>query len=152
MVSRRRVIQTGLAAAFAASVPGQRFIRTAYGTPLAVGLSDPELQPKFVEPVPNALDPGFMFEPIGGNGPKAGTFNVYVKQTRHQTGLIDQRSGRRLSTSVWGYGYDGYEHTVNTHINRLRAKIEENPEKPKYIETVWGVGYRFAEQSAEDGG
>jgi len=95
-----------LAAAFAASVPGQRFIRTAYGTPLAVGLSDPELQPKFVEPVPNALDPGFMFEPIGGNGPKAGTFNVYVKQTRHQTGLIDQRSGRRLNTSVWGYGYD----------------------------------------------
>jgi len=58
----------------------------------------------------------------------------------------------QLLDSVWGYGYDGYEHTVNTHINRLRAKIEENPEKPKYIETVWGVGYRFAEQSAEDGG
>lgn len=57
----------------------------------------------------------------------------------------------QLLDSVWGYGYDGYEHTVNTHINRLRAKIEENPEKPKYIETVWGVGYRFAEQgTAED--
>lgn len=57
----------------------------------------------------------------------------------------------QLLDSVWGYGYDGYEHTVNTHINRLRAKIEENPEKPKYIETVWGVGYRFAEQVAESG-
>jgi DNA-binding response OmpR family regulator len=57
----------------------------------------------------------------------------------------------QLLDSVWGYGYDGFEHTVNTHINRLRAKIEENPEKPRFIETVWGVGYRFAETAAEDG-
>jgi len=49
----------------------------------------------------------------------------------------------QLLDSVWGYGHDGYEHTVNSHINRLRAKIEEDPAKPDYILTVWGVGYKF---------
>ncbi|NTV45757.1 MAG: response regulator transcription factor [Chlorobiales bacterium] len=44
---------------------------------------------------------------------------------------------------VWGSTYGGYEHTVNSHINRLRMKIEENPANPKYILTVWGVGYKF---------
>jgi DNA-binding response OmpR family regulator len=61
-----------------------------------------------------------------------------------------QHPGRVFTRSqlldvVWGYGHDGYEHTVNSHINRLRAKIEENPSQPKYILTVWGVGYKFAE-------
>jgi DNA-binding response OmpR family regulator len=51
----------------------------------------------------------------------------------------------RLLDEVWGYGHDGYEHTVNSHINRLRAKIEKNPAQPVYILTVWGVGYKFAE-------
>jgi DNA-binding response OmpR family regulator len=51
----------------------------------------------------------------------------------------------RLLDQVWGYGHDGYEHTVNSHINRLRAKIEKNPAQPVYILTVWGVGYKFAE-------
>jgi len=46
---------------------------------------------------------------------------------------------------VWGYRFEGYEHTVNTHINRLRGKIEEDPARPRYLRTVWGVGYRFAE-------
>lgn len=49
----------------------------------------------------------------------------------------------QLLDSVWGYGHDGYEHTVNSHINRLRAKIENDPAKPDYILTVWGVGYKF---------
>ncbi|MFH2132739.1 MAG: response regulator transcription factor [bacterium] len=58
----------------------------------------------------------------------------------------------QLLDRVWGYGHDGYEHTVNSHINRLRAKIEANPSQPKYILTVWGVGYQFAEpeQSERD--
>ena len=51
----------------------------------------------------------------------------------------------QLLDRVWGYGHDGYEHTVNSHINRLRAKIEENPAQPRYILTVWGVGYKFAD-------
>jgi len=51
----------------------------------------------------------------------------------------------QLLDSVWGYGHDGYEHTVNSHINRLRAKIEPDADKPRYIITVWGVGYRFGQ-------
>jgi len=49
-----------------------------------------------------------------------------------------------LLNAVWGYQHEGYEHTVNTHINRLRAKIEDNPAQPSRILTVWGRGYRFA--------
>jgi len=51
----------------------------------------------------------------------------------------------QLLDMVWGYGHDGYEHTVNSHINRLRAKIEKDSAHPEYILTVWGVGYKFAE-------
>jgi len=52
----------------------------------------------------------------------------------------------QLLDHVWGYGHDGYEHTVNSHINRLRAKIERDPARPEYVLTVWGVGYKFHEQ------
>ena len=51
----------------------------------------------------------------------------------------------QLLDHVWGNGYVGYEHTVNSHINRLRAKIEADPSSPRYVTTVWGVGYRFSE-------
>ena len=54
-----------------------------------------------------------------------------------------------LPDKVWGHSHDGYEHTVNSHINRLRAKIENDPAKPGYILTVWGVGYKFA--TADEG-
>ena len=53
----------------------------------------------------------------------------------------------QLLDRVWGYSHDGYEHTVNSHINRLRAKIEPNPDAPRFIVTVWGVGYQFSEGS-----
>lgn len=52
-------------------------------------------------------------------------------------------SRAQLLDAVWGYNHDGYEHTVNTHINRLRNKIEADPADPHFVRTVWGVGYRF---------
>lgn len=52
-------------------------------------------------------------------------------------------SRAQLLDKVWGYHHEGYEHTVNTHINRLRGKIEQDPARSEFINTVWGVGYRF---------
>jgi DNA-binding response OmpR family regulator len=69
-------------------------------------------------------------------------FDLLLHFAKHP-GRVYKRS--QLLGEVWGYGHDGYEHTVNSHINRLRAKIEKNPAQPRYILTVWGVGYRFAE-------
>ena len=65
--------------------------------------------------------------------------------------LFARHPGRAFSRDelldeVWGYQYSGYSHTVNTHINRLRNKIEPDPSEPRYVKTVWGVGYRFAER------
>ena len=54
-----------------------------------------------------------------------------------------------LLNHVWGFKHSGYEHTVNTHINRLRAKIETHPATPKRIVTVWGRGYKLAESAEE---
>lgn len=67
-------------------------------------------------------------------------FDLLVHFARHP-GRVYSRL--QLLEQVWGYQYQGYEHTVNSHINRLRAKIETNPAEPRYIHTVWGVGYRF---------
>ncbi len=54
-------------------------------------------------------------------------------------------SREQLLDRIWDYQTSAYEHTVTSHINRLRSKIEGNPAKPIYLLTVWGVGYRFAE-------
>ncbi len=54
-----------------------------------------------------------------------------------------------LLDSVWGYGHEGYEHTVNSHINRLRAKIEPAEDNIRYIATVWGIGYKMLPNTAE---
>jgi two-component system OmpR family response regulator len=69
-------------------------------------------------------------------------FDLLVHFASHP-GLVYSRS--QLLDLVWGYGHEGYEHTVNSHINRLRAKIERTPARPRFILTVWGVGYKFAD-------
>lgn len=65
--------------------------------------------------------------------------------------LLAQHPGKSYSREdllniVWGYEFSGYEHTVNSHINRLRSKIEPDFSKPHYILTTWGVGYRFNDE------
>jgi DNA-binding response OmpR family regulator len=62
--------------------------------------------------------------------------------------LMARNPGRSYSRGellelIWGYDFSGYEHTVNAHINRLRAKVEQDPNNPTFILTTWGVGYRF---------
>jgi len=70
-------------------------------------------------------------------------FDLLLHFARHP-GRVFSRA--QLLDQVWGYGHEGYEHTVNSHINRLRNKIERDPAAPRYVLTVWGVGYKFAEQ------
>lgn len=57
-------------------------------------------------------------------------------------------SRRELLNLLWDYDAEVYEHTVNSHVNRLRAKIEDDPRTPRYIVTVWGLGYRFAQRKS----
>jgi len=72
-------------------------------------------------------------------------FDLLLHFARHP-GRVYTRG--QLLDAVWGGAHDGYAHTVNSHINRLRSKIESDPAQPRYILTVWGVGYKFA----DDGG
>src|SRR5918998_682538 len=51
-----------------------------------------------------------------------------------------------LPEKIWDYSYEGYDRTIDSHINRLRAKIEENPENPQMVLTVWGIGYKFSDE------
>ncbi|MFQ3598601.1 MAG: response regulator transcription factor [Chloroherpetonaceae bacterium] len=55
-------------------------------------------------------------------------------------------SRAELLDLVWGHNFNGFEHTVNSHINRLRMKIEKDAANPKYILTVWGIGYKFNDE------
>lgn len=58
-------------------------------------------------------------------------------------------SRKYLLENIWDYTYSGYDRTIDSHINRLRAKIEENPDQPKLVLTVWGVGYKFNDEGQE---
>ena len=95
-----------------------------------------------------------------------GTARLVIRPHRHEVALdgaavdltakeldllvhLARQPGRTFSRQdlldvVWGVQYVGYAHTVNTHVNRLRAKVEPDPARPLFVQTVWGVGYRFA--------
>ena len=98
MVTRRSILKASVAGAAVASVPGQLWLRNAYGAPAAYGLSDPALQPKFAYPVPDALAPGFKYSPG-----KKGEYTVSISKAKQMTGLVDSR-GKPLKTWVYGYG------------------------------------------------
>ena len=72
-------------------------------------------------------------------------FDLLLFLARHP-GRVFTRA--QLLEDVWGYGHDGYDHTVNSHINRLRGKIEPDPANPHHILTVWSIGYKFRESAA----
>jgi two-component system alkaline phosphatase synthesis response regulator PhoP len=55
-------------------------------------------------------------------------------------------SRQDLLNLIWDTNYEGYKRNIDPHVNRLRNKIEDNPKKPKYVLTVWGVGYKFNEE------
>jgi FtsP/CotA-like multicopper oxidase with cupredoxin domain len=101
MVSRRIFLQSSVAAAVAASLNGYLWPRDAFAATQGPGLSDPALQPKFTEIVPNALDPTFIFAPRNKN---RNAYKVAVGQSYQQTGLVAPDGVTPVGTTVWGYG------------------------------------------------
>jgi DNA-binding response OmpR family regulator len=67
-------------------------------------------------------------------------FNI-LKLLAAKPGMVYARND--LLNAIWDTSYEGYKRNIDPHVNRLRTKIEENPRKPKYVLTVWGVGYKF---------
>ena len=106
-MSRRQILKTGVFAGAGMMLPWS-FNRKAYAHMLSYGLSDPALQPKFVELAPNALDPGFLFKDLSEKGGPVSrpNFSISAKEAIQETGLINPRNGKRLKTEIWGYGND----------------------------------------------
>jgi spore coat protein A len=97
MIPRRRLLKAAISAAFASGIPGHLFIRRAYGSPAAIGLSDPAMQPLFVNQVPNALAASFKYVPQNDK------LTIITAQSVQMTGLVNA-SGNRVPTTIWGYG------------------------------------------------
>jgi two-component system alkaline phosphatase synthesis response regulator PhoP len=72
-------------------------------------------------------------------------FNI-LKLLAYTPGKVYSRE--ELLDLIWDTTYEGYKRNIDPHITRLRTKIEENPRKPRYIQTVWGIGYKFGEAQA----
>jgi DNA-binding response OmpR family regulator len=117
----------------------------------ALRAKDPAVPLRRIESGDLVIDPEKRKVAIRGNPVHltAREFELLQEFARHP-GRVYTRA--QLLDKVWGYSYQGYEHTVNSHINRLREKIEKNPAKPRYILTVRGVGYRFAEPGERETG
>ncbi|MGI9382489.1 MAG: multicopper oxidase domain-containing protein [Methyloligellaceae bacterium] len=106
MYSRRNFLKGSAAVGAGLALPGLWTGRMAHAVPLAEGLSDPAIQPKFVELAPNALDPGFLFKDMNERGRPARRpdFRIHARATFQRTGLVGPRRRRKLWTKVWGYG------------------------------------------------
>ena len=97
-----------------------------------------------------SLDSGSRVVTLDGRAVEltAREFDLLFYLVQHH-GRVYSRS--QLLDAVWGYSHDGYEHTINTHINRLRNKLKRSNGEAEFIQTVWGVGYKFVnpEQAAD---
>lgn len=67
-------------------------------------------------------------------------FDLLAHLARHPDRVFTRS---QLLNAIWGPRFEGFEHTVNSHINRLRAKLEADPRHPTRLVTVWGCGYRL---------
>lgn len=74
-------------------------------------------------------------------------FDLLIFFARHPDQVF---SRLQLLDQVWGHAHEGYEHTVNTHLNRLRNKIEADPGNPQRLLTVWGRGYKLVDAQQGD--
>ena len=95
-----------------------------------------------------SLDPRSRSVTVAGKGVSftAKEFDLLWFLMRHPRQVFKRQ---QLLDQVWGYEFYGDESTVTVHVRRLREKLEPNPSKPSYIQTVWGVGYKFEAPSAE---
>ncbi|MFT5730096.1 MAG: spore coat protein A [Desulforhopalus sp.] len=100
--NRRQVLKAGIAAGVGMAIPWRFLPARVFAASAIPGLSDPAKQPKFVNPVPDALAPDFIYRPD-----KKGRYAVKIGSTMQQTGLVDKK-GNPLSTRIWGYGDDKY--------------------------------------------
>ncbi|MGD8324923.1 MAG: response regulator transcription factor [Gammaproteobacteria bacterium] len=105
----------------------------------------PPEEPETVEIGCIFIDPGRRCVDVRGERVEltAREFDLLLHFARNP-GRVFRRT--ELLDCIWGYGHDGYEHTVNSHINRLRAKIEIDPRHPELVVTVRGVGYKLNEK------
>jgi DNA-binding response OmpR family regulator len=105
-----------------------------------------------VEPTAKVLRVGIVQLDINSHEVKVG--DAFVDLTPSEFDLLAalmSAPGRVFSRldlldRIQGTAYEGYERTIDVHVKNLRAKIEPNPREPRYIETVYGVGYRFARE------
>ncbi len=107
----------------------------------------PDAEQESIQAGPIRIDPASRRVLLDGESVDltAREFDLLEYFARHP-GRVFRRA--ELLDQVWGYGHEGYEHTVNSHINRLRSKIECDPSRPEVIVTVWGVGYKFSDHAA----
>ena len=73
-------------------------------------------------------------------------FDLLAFLARHP-GQVFSRA--QLLSQVWGYDYAGDTRTVDVHVRSLRTKLGDRADTPRWLETVWGVGYRFRELANE---
>jgi two-component system, OmpR family, alkaline phosphatase synthesis response regulator PhoP len=86
---------------------------------------------------------------VGTNVTREGkAVNLSAREFQLLRYFIEHRDGTlsrdELLKQVWGYSADVYTHTVDVHVTSLRKKLEEDPERPKFILTMQGLGYKFA--------